>query len=491
MRILCLCLLLAACGGFDANSVSSQHETGAAGIVNGGFESGDLTGWNPYKWDGVVAITSDAHSGKYALQLGTPDRQSGGSEADQWFTVPKGHPQLSFWYRGHCQYQPSTGGVGLIGPNGASYGLQATTYGYSSCAADSGWTQVTWDLTPAAGQQVTLVLTNNDYGTAGVIAGGSWFEVDDVELSGGAPAPAIANGGFESGDLTGWTPYGGTGTYQGITSDAHSGKYALQLGVPGHPTGYSGVEQDFTMPGGKSTLSFWYRPHCMHESSSGTIGLYGTYDGQTYGLVSTHDAARCATDGGWTHVSWDVSAAAGQKVALRIMNVDVATNVSNGSWLEADDFELSGGAPPPAVVNGGFESGMDGWQVAGGTVTVTSHDSHSGGHALQLGSSDPTSTSEAVQVFDVPANSATLTFWMKMHCPDTVAYDWAQVVLHDYAADTNTTILDKTCTDDGWKRVTVDISASAGHRVELGLINQDDNWAGDATFTLFDDVSVQ
>ena len=330
MRTLCIFLCLAACGGIDATSVSTQPET-ATGLVNGGFEDG-LNGWSSYQWSGLVQLSNDGHSGRSSLQLGTPDKQSGYSEAQQSFTVPKGHPKLTFWYRGHCQYQPSTGGLSLIGPYGVSYGLMTLAYGYSTCHADSGWTQVTWDLTPAAGKEVTLMMTNHDYGTSGVVAGGSWFEVDDFQLTSGAPAPTVVNGGFEDG-LQGW-------------------------------------------------------------SSNGDV----------------------------------------------------------------------------SVVSGG----------------------HSGSFALEVGSADPTDESEATQTFTIPAAAKTLSFWVQVHCPDQVRYDWTDVMITDLDRGVTAMAMGLTCTDGGgWQQVTWSLAGLAGHRATLSLHVHDDGWFGDGTYALFDDVVVQ
>jgi hypothetical protein len=54
-----------------------------------------------------------------------------------------------------------------------------------------------------------------------------------------------------------------------------------------------------------------------------------------------------------------------------------------------------------------------------------------------------------------------------------------------------TTILAKTCTTTPvWTQVNWNAAASAGHSVTLTLANHDDNYAGDATYTYFDDVTV-
>ena len=76
-----------------------------------------------------------------------------------------------------------------------------------------------------------------------------------------------------------------------------------------------------------------------------------------------------------------------------------------------------------------------------------------------------------------------------MHCPDTVAYDWATATLRDNTAGTSTTPLVRTCTNtNAWVQVTA--AVTAGHSYTLTLISHDDNYASDPTYTLFDDVTL-
>src|SRR5205823_13914069 len=67
--------------------------------------------------------------------------------------------------------------------------------------------------------------------------------------------------------------------------------------------------------------------------------------------------------------------------------------------------------------------------------------------------------------------------------------DWATATLRDNTTATTTTVLARTCTINlGWKQVTT--SVTAGHNYTLRLISHDDNFAGDPTFTKYDDVSL-
>jgi hypothetical protein len=147
-------------------------------------------------------------------------------------------------------------------------------------------------------------------------------------------------------------------------------------------------------------------------------------------------------------------------------------------------------SPAGALVNGGFESGnLSGWTVGGTAATVTG--GHSGSYAARVGSTSPTNGDSSIsQTFTVPSTAGQLGFWYKVVCPDTITYDWATATLKDNTAGTTATVLAKTCTNSGaWQQATA--SVTAGHSYTLTLISHDDNYAGDATYTLYDDVAAQ
>ncbi|MFD9510095.1 exo-alpha-sialidase [Streptomyces mirabilis] len=141
------------------------------------------------------------------------------------------------------------------------------------------------------------------------------------------------------------------------------------------------------------------------------------------------------------------------------------------------------------VSNGGFESGsLTGWTSAG-TTAVANSGAHSGTYAARVGGTSPTNGDSSVaQTFSAPTGSTQLSFYYSVTCPDTVTYDWATATLADTTAGTTTTVLAKTCTNgQGWKQATA--AVTAGHNYTLTLVSHDDNYTGDATYTLYDDVA--
>lgn len=149
-------------------------------------------------------------------------------------------------------------------------------------------------------------------------------------------------------------------------------------------------------------------------------------------------------------------------------------------------------APPASadVGNGGFEAGtLSGW-TSTGTTSVVNSGAHSGTYAARVGSTSPTNGASSIsQSFTAPSGATQLSFWYSVSCPDTVTYDWATATLQDTTGGTTTTVLPKTCTNgQGWQQATA--SVTAGHGYTLTLTSKDDNYAGDPTYTLYDDVTV-
>jgi serine protease len=82
-----------------------------------------------------------------------------------------------------------------------------------------------------------------------------------------------------------------------------------------------------------------------------------------------------------------------------------------------------------------------------------------------------------------------LSVWYSSTCPDTVQYDWATATLRDNGTGAVATIIAKTCpSSSAWSNATGSITA--GHSYTLTLTSHDDDYAGDATYTRFDDIAL-
>jgi hypothetical protein len=125
--------------------------------VNGGFETGDFTGWTR---SGTTSIMSPGHTGNYAAVLGTTTPTNGDSSISETFGVPANGGTLSFWYKVSC---PDT-----VTYDWATAALKDNTANTTvtllpkTCTNSGVWTQVSYNLAGSAGHSVTLTLTNHD-----------------------------------------------------------------------------------------------------------------------------------------------------------------------------------------------------------------------------------------------------------------------------------------------------------------------------------------
>jgi hypothetical protein len=300
-----------------------------------------------------------------------------------------------------------------------------------------------------------------------------------VTASGGSGG--IVNGGFETGDFTGWTRAGTTS----IVSPGHTGSYAAQLGSTSPTNGDSSISQTFTAPTGVTKLHFWYKVVCPDTVTYDWARA--TLRDNTAGTTATVLGKTCTNTGAWVQASGNVTA--GHSYTLTLISHD-DNYPGDPTYTLYDDVALSTSSPEPPspLVNGDFETGdLSGWTSSG--TTGISRTAHSGNFSAMVGSTLPTNGDSSIsQTFTVPTASTTLSFWYQVHCLDIVSHDWARATLRDNTTGTTTTVLARTCTNTGnWVEATPNVRA--GHSYTLTLINHDDNHSGDATYTLYDDVT--
>lgn len=128
--------------------------TGGNLVTNGGFETGNLSGWSCDANDKVV--TSPVHSGSYALQVTATNTSTG--ECDQTIAVQPGHAYTL------CAY---------VDGNYAFLGVQN---GSETWTVSSGYTQLCVNFTTSASQSSVTIFINGWYGQGNVYA-------DDFSLS--------------------------------------------------------------------------------------------------------------------------------------------------------------------------------------------------------------------------------------------------------------------------------------------------------------------
>jgi hypothetical protein len=217
---------------------------------------------------------------------------------------------------------------------------------------------------------------------------------------------------------------------------------------------------------------------------AGSVGLSATGFGA--GASWSFNPASVSGSGTSTLTATTMSTAATGSFTLTITG-------TSGSLSHSTTVTLVVNTPPASViVNGGFETAdFTGWARSGATSISTT--AHTGSYSAQVGSSSPFGGDSSIsQTFTAPSGTGhSLSFWYRVVCTDTVTYDWATATLKDNTTNTTTTVLARTCTNNGtWSQKSVTLTG--GHSYTLTLIDHDDNWVSppDPTYTLYDDIAV-
>ena len=231
-------------------------------------------------------------------------------------------------------------------------------------------------------------------------------------------------------------------------------------------------------------------------SVAGTVTVTATASTSAVSVELYLDGALLGSGGSApVSVSWDTTTSSDGAHQLTAQADDAA---GNSVLSLAVNVTVNNSAPPPPpppsgplVANGDFETGdFTGWATSGDTSISTN--SNSGSYAAQLGSPTPGGDSTISQTVALPSGSPQLSFWYQMSCTDSVSYDWASVTVQDASGNVLAMPLSPVCDTSGlWVQVTADLTPFAGQSVVLVLANHDDGNSGDASYTLYDDVTVQ
>jgi hypothetical protein len=138
--------------GSDATPLSSPGDA----LKNGDFETGDLTSWFS---TGPNVISTDAHGGKFAAQVGATGAFSGTAVLSQQIHVPAtGTTTLSFFYNPHCSdsIEHDFQQAQIRSPKGESLGI------FNICSDAAVWKNTTVDLTGYAGQEIVVYYGDHD-----------------------------------------------------------------------------------------------------------------------------------------------------------------------------------------------------------------------------------------------------------------------------------------------------------------------------------------
>ena len=156
----------------------------------------------------------------------------------------------------------------------------------------------------------------------------------------------IVNGGFETGTFPPWVVDGTANPPIVTSANAHSGTFSALAGnvSGGEPLGDSSFYQQFVVPAGGGTLSFW---HWDFTTDSISYDWQDAYITDSNGNILQTIFHQCANGQTWINTTTDLMPFAGQTVRVKFLVHQDGFGDDTGMYV--DDVQLLGpcGSPSP------------------------------------------------------------------------------------------------------------------------------------------------
>lgn len=299
--------------------------------TNGGFESGDFSGWSRSGNTGGSSVVSGnanyVHSGTFGAQMGpstTPGYLGQGIPTDisQTYT-------LSFWLANSSGTGPNNFGVTW---NGSSILALTNLPSFA-------FTNYQFDLTAwRPSEFLQFQFQNNP----------SWFGFDDVTV---VPKVLVTNGGFETGDFSGWTHTGAINHDQVLFADRFTGNFGAEFGAVNTNSFIS--QSIATQPGQPYLVSAWLR---NINGASPTTEFHASWSGQSLVDLTNFPV------GGWTNFHFTALNGNSQNTLQFGLRNDPGVTL----------FDEVSVRPTRLLRNGSFEFGdFTGWNRSGNSGSTS------------------------------------------------------------------------------------------------------------------------
>ena len=421
---------------------------------------------------GVEAVNAAAHFGN----------TTAASNRNSYYVILSPHGTNPDDYKGltgqgYCAWHDYNGDTSLTG------GAVASNYG------DVAFSNQPYNVDQGATCGVGFVNSPGTLDGYTMTLGHEWHEMmADTNPAGGWTNPNSSPPGQENSDECAWLSPGTTGGAANISFGSF-GTFAEQASWS-NDTNSCAISHPIVQHGGGTggnTVTFGSQgPQSWTVGTAVSLPVTATDSdtAQTLTYSATGLPAGLSINASSGLISGIPTAAGTGTATVTAKDTTGASGSTTISWTVAGSGGSGGG-----ITNGGFEAGtLSGWTVTGKASTSASA-VQTGGYGALVGSANPSATSAISQTFTAPSGSGKISVSYNITCPDLVYYDWATVTLKDNTTGGTATLLQPTCTlGAGWK--TASGSLSAGHSYTITLTSVDDGYAGDPTYTYYDNVTV-